>query len=157
VISLDEGFLGTSARFSADLSLLLEIAIAVGLLVGGALARRQRYRAHAWCQSLLVLLNLALIVLLMVPSFRLQVAPRIPAKLGKSYFAFAAAHGALGAAVELAALYILVAAGTTWLPERFRLHRFQFWMRTVLAAWWVELLLGVATYVRWYVPYLFRH
>jgi hypothetical protein len=28
-------------------------------------------------------------------------------------------------------------------------------MRTVLLLWWVVLLLGMATYTRWYVPHLF--
>lgn len=154
---LHEGILGTAASLRTDLVLLLEIGMAVGLLFGGLLARRHHYRAHAWCQSLLVLCNLMLIFLFMVPAFRLQVAPKIPSRLGKPYFAFAAAHAALGAMVELAALYILLAAGTKWLPENLRLRRYRPWMRAVLAAWWLELLLGIVTYLRWYMPQLFRH
>ena len=68
-----------------------------------------------------------------------------------------AAHGALGGIVELIALYILLAAGTKLLPERLRIRRYKLWMRTVLVAWWLVLLLGAATYVRWYVPLPFRH
>ena len=90
-------------------------------------------------------------------SFREQVSPKIPAKLGKSYVALATAHGALGGILELTALYVLLAAGTKLLPERFRIQRYKLWMRTVLAAWWLVLLLGVATYVRWYVQLSFRH
>jgi len=93
----------------------------------------------------------------MVPSFREQVSPKIPAKLGKSYVALAAAHGALGGIVELTALYILLAVGTELVPERFRIQRYKLWMRTVLAAWWLFLLLGAATYVRWYVHLPPRH
>ena len=69
----------------ADLVLLLEIGIALGLLVGAWLARKRRFREHAWCQSVAVLLNLVLVAVVMVPSFREQVSPKIPAKLGKSY------------------------------------------------------------------------
>jgi len=140
----------------ANLILLLEIAMGVGLLIGTLLARMHRFRAHAWCQSAIVLLNLAAIVLVMIPSFRAHVSPKIPLKLGKSYYALATVHAALGTITEIAGLYILLAAGTSVLPEKFRITKYKLWMRTVLVLWWFVLLLGLATYARWYVPNLFR-
>jgi uncharacterized membrane protein YozB (DUF420 family) len=140
----------------ANLILLLEIAMGVGLLIGAFLARKRKFRAHAWCQSAIVLLNLAVTVLVMIPSFRAHVSPKIPLKLGKPYYALATAHAALGTITEIAGLYILLAVGTTVLPEKFRITKYKLWMRTVLVLWWVVLLLGLATYVRWYVPHLFR-
>ncbi len=128
----------------------------LALLIGAFLAWRRKFRAHAWCQSVVVLLNAILIALVMLPSFHRQVWPRIPLKLGRFYFGLATAHAALGAVVECAALYILLAAGTTLMPENFRLTRYKLWMRIVLIAWWAVLLLGVTTYARWYVPNLFR-
>jgi len=127
-----------------------------GLLIGARLARLRRFTGHAWCQSVIVLLNLAVIVLTMIPSFRVQVIPKIPLKLGKAYYALATAHAALGTVTEIAALYILLSAGTSILPEKFRITRYKRWMRTVLALWWAVLLLGLTTYARWYVPHLFR-
>jgi len=150
------GFLGTVAPPYAHLTLLLEIAMGVGLLIGAWLARRRRFRQHAWCQSAIVLLNLAVIVLVMMPSFRVHVSPRIPIKLGKSYYALATAHATLGSVTEILALYILLAAGSGVLPEKFRITKYKAWMRTVLVLWWFVLLLGLATYVRWYVPRFFR-
>jgi len=128
----------------------------VGLLIGALLARMRRFRVHAWCQSAIVLLNLAVIVLVMIPSFRVHVSPKIPLKLGKPYYALATAHAALGTITEIAGLYILLAAGTNLLPEKFRITKYKLWMRTVLVLWWVVLVLGVATYSRWYVPHLSR-
>ena len=127
-----------------------------GLLFGAWLARAKRHRQHAWCQSAVVILNLAVIAATMAPSFHAQVLPRIPAKLSRPYFAWATVHAALGSVTELAALYILLAAGTRLLPERMRITRYKLWMRTVLALWWFVLLLGFATYALWYVPHLFR-
>jgi hypothetical protein len=138
------------------LILLLEIAMGVGLLIGAFLARMRRFRAHAWCQSAIVLLNLAVIVLVMIPSFRVHVSPKIPLKLGNPYYALATAHAALGTITEIAGLYILLASGTSVLPQKFRITKFKLWMRTVLVLWWVVLLSGLATYARWYVPHLFR-
>lgn len=151
-----EGFLGTAAPFYVDLVLLLELAIGLALLAGAFLARIGQFRIHAWCQSVVVLLNTAVIALVMLPSFHRQVWPRIPLRLGKSYYAMATTHATIGAIVECAALYILLAAGTTLLPERLRLTRYKSWMRAVLAGWWAVLLLGMATYARWYIPNLFR-
>jgi uncharacterized membrane protein YozB (DUF420 family) len=153
---LNEGFLGTAASYMADLILLLEIGMGAGLLVGAWLAHTRRYRQHACCQSIIVLLNLAVIVLTMIPSFRAQVFPKIPAKLGDTYYALATVHGALGSVTELAGLYTLLSAGTSLLPANFRLTNYKFWMRSVLVLWWLVLLFGFATYTRWYVPRLFR-
>jgi hypothetical protein len=57
---------------------------------------------------------------------------------------------------ELGGLYVLLAVGTSLLPARLRIRNYKLWMRTVLALWWVVLVLGVATYARWYVPHMFR-
>ncbi len=151
-----EGFLGTAARWSVDLTLLLELGMGVGLLFGALLARMRLFRLHALCQSAIVLLNLALIALTMVPSFRLQVGPGLPSKLGKSYYGIATAHAALGSVAELAGLYLLLAAGTNLFPEKLRLIRYKLWMRSVLVLWWFVLLLGITTYARWHLPRLLR-
>jgi uncharacterized membrane protein YozB (DUF420 family) len=153
---MNGGILGTEAPLVADLVLLIEMAMAVGLLIGARLARIGRFRQHCWCQSIIVLLNLAVIVLTMIPSFRVHVVTGIPAKLDRTYYLFATAHAALGSVAEITGLYILLSAGTNLLPNKLRFTRYKAWMRTVLVLWWMALLLGVATYSRWYVQHLFR-
>jgi uncharacterized membrane protein YozB (DUF420 family) len=152
---LTEIFLETAAPPAANVVVALEIGMGLALLVGAWLARKRRFRQHAWCQSTVVLLNLAVIVVMMIPSFRVHVLPRIPARLGRAYYALATAHAALGIVTELAGLYILLSAGTSVLPEKLRITKYKAWMRTVLVLWWVVLLLGFATYARWYVPHFF--
>ena len=146
----ETGFLGTAATRAADITLLLEIGMGVGLLAGALLARAGRIGSHAACQSAIVVLNLALIVLMMLPPFRSQVLPKLPGRIGRPYYSLATGHAALGGAAELGGLYILLAAGTSLLPEKLRLKRYKFWMRGVLFVWWIVLLLGMATYARWY-------
>jgi uncharacterized membrane protein YozB (DUF420 family) len=152
---LKHEFFETAAPTAANLVLLLEVAMGAGLLVGACLARKGCFRLHAWCQSTIVLLNLVVVAVAMIPSFRDHVFPRIPAKLGKAYYALATAHAALGSVSEIAGLYILLAAGTSVVPAKFRITKYKRWMRSVLLLWWVVLLLGMATYTRWYVPHLF--
>jgi uncharacterized membrane protein YozB (DUF420 family) len=127
------GFLGTSAPRSADVALVIEVPMALALLLGMLLARHQRYRAHAWCQSAAVLLNLFVIAHFMAPSFRSQVAPKISARLGRPFYALATAHAAVGCIAELLGIYIVLAAGTNILPGKLRLVRYKRWMRIALA------------------------
>ena len=149
-------FLETTAPAYADIVLVLEIIMGIALLVGAVLARKKKYRAHAWCQSSVVLANVAVVAVVMIPSFFERVGPKIPAKLGRTYYAFATAHGVLGAIAAVAGLYILLSAGTSVLPKKLRITKYKVWMRSVLGLWWVVLLLGILTYTRWYVPDLFR-
>ena len=118
-------FLETAAPRRANVVLVLEIAMGIGLLLGAWLARKGRFQQHSWCQSTIVLLNFAVVTVMMVPSFRVHVLPRIPAKLGKAYYAFATTHGALGTVTELAGLYILLSAGTSVLPEKLRITTYK--------------------------------
>ena len=153
---LKEGFLGTAAPRYADVVLLLEIAMGLALLIGAMLARMRRFRLHALCQSVVVLLNLVVILVVMAPSFRVRVGPKIPVKLGQAYYALATAHAALGSIAEIGGLYILIAVGTKVLPQKFRITEYKRWMRSVIVLWWLVLLLGFATCARWYAPHLFR-
>jgi uncharacterized membrane protein YozB (DUF420 family) len=153
---LIEAFLETAAPRGPNVVFFLEIAMGIGLLLGARFARMGRFRQHAWCQSAIVLLNSAVIAVMMIPSFRVHVLPGVPTRLGKAYYALATTHGVFGTVTELAGLYILLSAGTNVLPEKLRITKFKVWMRSVLVLWWVVLLLGMATYTRWYVPHLFR-
>src|SRR5437879_13907971 len=149
----ETGFLGTAAPRAADLTLLLEMGMGTGLLAGAWLARVVRIRFHAICQSFIVLLNLGLIVSTMFPAFDRHVLPKLPDRIGRPYYALAVTHAFLGGIAEFGGLYILVAAGTKVLPEKFRITRFKFWMRSLLLVWWMVLFLGMFTYDRWYVTW----
>ena len=150
---MDWTFLGANAPFSAKLALVIELAMGIALTMGAWLARRQRYREHAWCQSIVVLLNLIVIVVAMIPSLRLQVLPKIPARLTRSFYAIATVHAVLAGVAELAALYVLLVAGTRILPGWLKFSNFKKVMRAVLILWWVALFSGVATYLRWYISW----
>lgn len=143
----------SNAPMRANVVLVLELGMGAALLFGGWLARRGQYRLHAWCQSCVVLLNLVVIAVAMAPPFHEQVLPKIPARLGRSFYAVATAHAVLGIIAEALAVYVVLAAGTKLLPERFSLQNYRRAMRIALAMWWVALLFGVTTYVRWYVQF----
>jgi uncharacterized membrane protein YozB (DUF420 family) len=147
-----KGFLGTWATYSADLNLLVQIAMGLALLAGAYLARTKRYAAHGACQTVVLILNLPLIALVMWPSLHLRVLPQLSRHFGKRYYAIATAHGVLGVSAEALGLYILLVAGTNILPRAWQFQRWKLWMRIELALWWVVLLSGIGTYCIWYAP-----
>ena len=148
---MSRGFLGTAAPRASDVTLIVELGMGVALLVGAALARRGRYRAHAWCQSAVMLLNLVPITVTMVPSIRRTFPAGDAAGLRNSYYWLAALHGTLGICAELLGLYVMVVAGSDILPEKLRFTGYKPWMRAALMIWWLTLLIGAIMYARWYV------
>ena len=79
------GFLGPGATFRADFNLVVQIAMGLMLLAGMMLARKKNFTAHKYCQSSVMILNLAMIALIMAPAFHSQVQPRVPDGLNEAY------------------------------------------------------------------------
>jgi uncharacterized membrane protein YozB (DUF420 family) len=144
-------FLGTGATFGADLNLVVQLIMGAALLTGALLAKHKRYRAHAICQTTVLLLNLLMIGLVMWPSFAQQVEPAPSKVFHKWYYQAAAIHATLGIIAELLGLYIVIVAGTNVLPQWLRFTCWRRWMRAELVLWAIVLLSGVGTYCAWYV------
>jgi uncharacterized membrane protein YozB (DUF420 family) len=146
-----KGFLGTQAGFGADITLLLQIVMGVSLVAGAFLARAKRYVAHGICQTTVLLLNLVVVASFMWPSFSLQVLPGLPKHFSRQHYFVAALHGTLGGIAELFGLYVLLVAGANIVPEAWRFRRWKLWMRVELALWLFALVIGIGTYLIWYV------
>ena len=97
----------------------------------------------------MVLLNLILIALIMLPPFARDIVPGLPGRLSQPYYLLPTLHATLGGVTQLLGLYIILRAGTDWLPESLRFQNYKLWMRTTLALWWSVILLGIATYYVW--------
>jgi uncharacterized membrane protein YozB (DUF420 family) len=143
------GFLGTGATLGSDVNLIVQILMGLVLVLGMILARRKLFRAHALCQTSVVLLNLLLIALIMLPPFASDIVPGLPRRLDQAYYLLPTLHALFGTIAQLLGLYIVIRAGTNWLPEKLRFQNYKAWMRTTLALWWSVILLGIATYWAW--------
>lgn len=134
------------------LNLHVQIALILLLSTGALLARAERFRLHAAVQCTVVLLNLGLILLIMLPSFRQQ----MPAALSPSWsvsIAVMLLHAFFGALAWLMAFYVVLLAGTTLIPRKLRFSNYRLWMRTAFMLWWAAFLLGCAVY---YLLYMAR-
>src|SRR5262245_28463309 len=139
-----------NAPAAANLNLAAQLMMGLTLLVGMFLARRKLFRAHAICQSLVVLINLIPIAIYMLPVFGRGVLPKLPGTLGDRFYAVSTIHAALGLAAELFGLYIILSAGAKLLPQSLRFENYKRWMRAELALWWLVIALGAGVYGVWY-------
>ena len=146
-----KGFLGTGATFEADANLVVQLAMAAALVAGVILAKQKHYKAHGICQSTVLLLNLLMIGLVMLPSFRRQVSPQFHRVLHNSYYAAPMVHAALGITAELLGLYVVLVAGTNVLPAWLRFRNWKRWMRAEFVLWLIVVVSGVGTYYAWYI------
>ena len=145
------GFLGTGATLEADLNLSIQFLMGIVLLCGMFLARKGYYRTHGVCQGSIILLNLVLIALIMLPSFRRGVVPELQSKFVESYYFLTTLHATLGTIAEMLGLYIVLRAGTNLLPKALCFKNYKIWMRAALVVWWVVIALGITTYYVWYI------
>ena len=132
------------------INLIAQLLMGAALFTGMVLARRKRFRAHAICQSAVVLLNLIPIFYFMAPVFHRAVQPGLPRRLNDSFFSVSTAHAAVGTIAEILGIYIILVAGTKLVPEAFRFKNWKRWMRLELTIWWITIALGLVTYYVWY-------
>jgi uncharacterized membrane protein YozB (DUF420 family) len=146
------GVFAAYATTDANLVLVVELAIGAVLIAGLVVVRTGHVRAHRYLQSSMVLVNIPIVLAWMVPSYLTNVAHHVGSELSQSMYYLPVAMLVLGVAAEVLGVYIVLVAGTNWLPERLRFRRYKLWMRTELGLWWAVLLLGLATYYVWYTP-----
>jgi uncharacterized membrane protein YozB (DUF420 family) len=151
VIISNAGFLGSGAPLRSDINLVVQLTMAGALIAGTWLAKKKCYKAHALCQTSVLLLNLGMIGLVMWPSFEQQVRPASATAFHKWYYQAAIIHAVLGTIAEVLGIYIAAVAGTTIIPERLRFTNWKWWMRTELVLWMVVLVSGFGTYCAWYL------
>jgi uncharacterized membrane protein YozB (DUF420 family) len=138
------------APTTSDWVLVAELAIGLTLLAGMFVVRAGHVRAHKYLQSAMVLVNVPLVLALMLPTYLKDVAPSLPSGLSQPFSYYPTAMLLLGIAAEALGIYIILVAGTSLIPERWRFRRYKLVMRTELILWWSVLLLGIATYSVWY-------
>jgi len=146
------GLIPTASEAYATEVLVLELVIASLLVVGWVLVRLGHVRAHRAIQGSMVLVNIPVVLVAMLPYYEQYVLPGLPASLGKSFYLYPTIMLFAGAAAEVLGIYILLVAGTSLVPERFRFRRYKLWMRSELILWWVVVLAGIATYYAWWMP-----
>ena len=145
------GFLGTSANWAADVTLLASALVALLLTIGVVLAVRGQYRAHRWFQTSAAALNAILVLWLMVLPFRDFVAPSSnPAGLPLSAIATTRIHAAVGTLALVFGLYVTFRANKL-MPKFLRFNNYKAFMRVAYALYMLATLIGLFVYITWFI------
>ena len=142
-------FLGT--RLAADINLVVQIVLLIGLWIGFYFARTKQIPRHANMQTAMVTGNLVFILFVMIPSFYQYVI--LGGTTGGIVARLMLLHGLLGLMAELSGIYLILRMRTQLIPPRFRVRNFKLVMRSTLALWTVIFILGIGIYYyRYLVP-----
>lgn len=147
------GFLGTSAPFHSDLSLVLILISAVLLTIGWRLAVGKHYDIHQWVQTAGVITNTLAVATVMIPAFITYILPGIPRKLLTGDYAVTTTHAVIGATALLLGLYVISSANG-WLPKRLRFRKYKRIMRTTYIFYMLATVLGVVVYALVYIYHI---
>jgi hypothetical protein len=141
------GFTGVGVLI-ADVNLALQAALVAGLTFGWYLARRGSIEAHRLNQTVWVLVNTALVVLVMFGSMQ-DVKLESAADLGKARAAVTWLHALVGTLTAAAGLWLVLQMNDI-LPRRLQVAWWKNLMRLTLAGYWASALLGLGAYYTWY-------
>ncbi len=137
------------ARAAADINLAAQILLLAGLIIGFLFAWQKRFDRHANVQTAMVLLNLAFIAFIMVPSFYGYVVAG--GSTTGTIAQLMIGHGLLGLVVEAFAIYLILRMRTDLIPKSLRIDNIKAAMRVTLALWVVLVLLGLGIYIERYL------
>jgi len=147
------GFLGTSAPFHSDLSLVFILISAVLFTIGWRLAVGKHYDIHQWVQTAAAVFNTLAVATVMIPAFIAYIIPGIPAKLLEGSYGVTTVHAVIGTLGLLLGVYVVLSANGL-LPARLRFHNYKPFMRTSYAIYMIATVIGVVVYVVVYLYHL---
>ena len=142
------GFLGPGTLI-ADVNLVLEVLLVLGLTFGFYLARSGNIDAHRVNQTTWMLVNAALVALIMAPHLQ-EVKLKGLADLADTRLWVTWLHAAIGVFAVGSGLWLVLQMNDI-LPQRMHITWWKTLMRLTLTGYWLVALLGFATYYLWYM------
>lgn len=145
------GFLGTSANWAADMTLVMSTLVAVIFTIGAILAVRKQYKIHRWFQTTGAIINAILVLWLMVLPFRDFVAPpENPGGLPLSAIVTTRIHAAVGATALIFGLFVTL-RGNGLMIKPLRFNNYKAFMRVAYVLYMTATLIGLFVYITWFV------
>ena len=145
------GFLGTSANWAADMTLVVSILVAVLFTIGAVLAARGQYDPHRVVQTTAAIINAILVLWLMILPFRDFVAPPDnPAGLPEIAIFTTRIHAAVGFTAVVFGLFVTL-RGNGLVPKFLQFDNYKAYMRIAYALYMLATLIGLFVYITWFV------
>lgn len=144
------GFLGTSANFAADATLIFMIVTAGLFTFGFSLARKESFEAHKWIQSLGALLNLIMVLWLMVLPFRDFIVRDQGGPREAIFYIITILHALTGFAATIFGIFVVL-RGHKLMPTFLRFNNYKPYMRAAYGLYMAATAFGIVVYLVWFV------
>ena len=145
------GFLGTSANWAADMTLVVSTLVAILFTIGVILAVRGQYGPHRVVQTIAAIINAILVLWLMILPFRDFVAPPDnPAMLPESAILTTRIHAAVGFTALVFGLFVTL-RGNGLVPKFLQFNNYKAFMRVAYVLYMLATLIGLFVYITWFV------
>ena len=145
------GFLGTSANWAADMTLVVSAFVAILFTIGVILAVRGQYGAHRVVQTVAATINASLVLWLMVLPFRdFVVPPDNPAMLPESALLTTRIHAVAGFTALVFGLFVTL-RGNGLVPKFLQFNNYKAFMRVAYVLYMTATLIGLFVYITWFV------
>jgi uncharacterized membrane protein YozB (DUF420 family) len=144
------GFLGTTANFAADVTLLIMLTTAILFSIGFYLARQDNIKAHKWVQTIGAIINLIMVLWLMVLPFRDFIVRDQGGPREGIFYAMTIAHAVAGLAATVFGLFVVL-RGHKLMPKFLSFNNYKPFMRWAYGLYITATTLGVFVYIVWFV------
>jgi len=144
------GFLGTSAPFLSDLSLILILLTAILFTIGWQLAKHRKYEVHRWVQTITACLNSLIVLSVMIRSFIIHILPGIPGRLMEGDYGVTTVHAIIGMIGLVLGLFVVL-RGNKLVPKSLRFKNYKLFMRTSYTIYMLATIFGVIVYVEAFI------
>ncbi len=143
------GFLGTSANFGADMTLVLSLLVAAIFTTGFIAARRGHYVTHGRIQTSGALLNVVLVLWLMILPYRDFVLRDLGGPRAAIFYGVTHLHALVGFFAFTLGNFVVL-RGHKLVPQALRFNNYKPFMRTAYTLYMLTTALGVAVYLVWF-------
>ncbi len=134
----------------ANITLTLTLITAVSFTIGWQLARHKKFEAHRWVQTITVIVNAGVVLIVMVNSFLTHILPGIPSRLLQGDYAVTTLHALIGTVGLLLGIFVVL-RGNGLVPKALQFKNYKLFMRTSYILYMLATLLGVIVYIEVYV------
>lgn len=145
------GFLGTSANFAADMTLVLMLLVAALFTYGAYLAAvKKQYEKHRVVQTIGAILNIILVGWMMVLPFRDFIVRDQGAPQAAIFYAITMVHAAFGVSGIVFGWFVVLRGNNLMPIKALRFNNYKPYMRLAYALYMIATILGVIVYVIWF-------
>ena len=132
------------------MTLLLSILVAVVFTIGAVLAVRGSYDLHKWFQTGGVALNVILVLWLMLLPYRDFILRDSGGPRESIFYIITTIHATVGFFAFVLGVFVVL-RGHKLVPKALRFNDYKLFMRTAYGLYMATTLLGVWTYITWFV------